>query len=32
MISRKNYIPGIDDLVDSYWAIQTMIKKEGIKL
>lgn len=32
MINRKNYIPGIDDLVDSYWAIKTMIKKEGIKL
>lgn len=30
MKSKTNYIPGIDDIVDSYWALQTMIKKEKI--
>ena len=30
MKSKSNYIPGIDDIVDSYWALQTMIKKENI--
>ena len=32
MKNKKNYIIGIDDIVDSYWALQTMIKKENIKL
>lgn len=30
MKSKKNYIKGIDDIVDSYWALKTMIKKENI--
>lgn len=30
MKSKTKYIPGIDDIVDSYWALQTMIKKEKI--
>lgn len=30
MKSKTNYIPGIDDLVDSYWALITMMKKEKI--
>lgn len=30
MKAKSNYIPGIDDIVDSYWALQTMIKKEKI--
>ena len=30
MKSKSNYIPGIDDIVDSYWALQTLIKKENI--
>lgn len=32
MKNRTNYIPGIDDIVDSYWALQTMVKKEGLKI
>lgn len=32
MKSKINYIQGIDDIVDSYWAVQTMIKKESINL
>lgn len=30
MKANKNYIKGIDDIVDSYWALQTMIKKENL--
>ena len=30
MKSKKNFIKGIDDIVDSYWALKTMIKKENI--
>lgn len=30
LIGKKNYITGIDDIVDSYWALQTMIKHEQI--
>lgn len=30
--AKKNYITGIDDIVDSYWALKTMIKKENISL
>lgn len=30
MKAQTNYIKGIDDIVDSYWALQTMIKKENI--
>lgn len=30
MKAKTNYIQGIDDIVDSYWALQTMIKKEKI--
>lgn len=30
MKGKKNYITCIDDIVDSYWAIQTMIKKENL--
>ena len=32
MKSKKHYIIGIDDIVDSYWALQTMIKKENINI
>jgi hypothetical protein len=28
----KNWIVHLDDLVDSYWVIQTIIKKEGLQL
>lgn len=31
LIGKKNYITGIDDIVDSYWALQTMINHEQIK-
>lgn len=31
LIAKKNYLTGVDDLVDSYWALQTMIKKENLK-
>ena len=30
--AKKNYVSGIDDIVDSYWALQTMVKKEGLIL
>jgi len=30
MKAKTNYIPGIDDLVDSYWALKTMMLKENI--
>lgn len=30
LIGKKNYITGIDDIVDSYWALQTMIKHEEL--
>ena len=30
MKAQKNYIKGIDDIVDSYWALQTMLKKEKL--
>ncbi len=30
MKSKKNYIPGIDDIVDSYWALKTMLLKEKL--
>lgn len=29
---KTNYYEGVDDLVDSYWALQTMIKKERLAL
>lgn len=29
---KKNYIKCVDDLVDSYWVLMTMIKKEGIDI
>ena len=32
LIAKKNYITGIDDIVDSYWALKTMVKKENISL
>lgn len=30
LINKTAYIPCVDDIVDSYWAVITMIKKEGI--
>lgn len=32
LIAKTNYIEGVDDLVDSYWALKTMIKKENLSL
>ena len=32
LIAKKNYITGVDDIVDSYWALKTMVKKENISL
>lgn len=32
LIAKKNYITGVDDIVDSYWALKTMVKKENIPL
>ena len=32
LISKKNFIEGVDDLVDSYWALKTMVKKEKLTL
>jgi len=28
-INKTAYIPCVDDIVDSYWALITMLKKEG---
>lgn len=30
LIAKTNYIDGVDDLVDSYWALMTMIRKEKL--
>ena len=30
--AKVNYLTGVDDLVDSYWALQTMVKKENLKM
>ena len=30
MKAKTNYIAGIDDLVDSYWALKTMMQKEKV--
>lgn len=32
LVLKKNFYEGVDDIVDSYWALQTMIKKENLKL
>ena len=32
LISKTNFIEGVDDLVDSYWALKTMVKKEKLTL
>lgn len=32
LVSKTNFFEGVDDLVDSYWALKTMIKKENLKL
>lgn len=32
LTNKTNFFEGVDDLVDSYWAIMTMIKKEKLKL
>ena len=32
LLSKVNYIEGVDDLVDSYWAFKTMIKRENLPL
>ena len=32
LIAKTNYIDGVDDLVDSYWALVTMSKKEKYNL
>jgi len=29
LINKTNYIPCVDDIVDSYWALATMLKKEN---
>lgn len=29
LISKSNFIPCVDDIVDSYWAVKTMLIKEG---
>lgn len=28
LVAQTNFITGVDDIVDSYWALKTMIKKE----
>lgn len=30
LVSKKNFFEGVDDIVDSYWALKTMIKKEKL--
>lgn len=30
LLAKSNYIPCVDDIVDSYWALKTMIKKENL--
>ena len=32
LVAKTNYIDGVDDLVDSYWALVTMSKKEKYNL
>ena len=32
LILKTNYVEGVDDLVDSYWALMTMIKKEKLPM
>lgn len=32
LVAKTNYIEGVDDLVDSYWALVTMSKKEKLNL
>lgn len=32
LLAKTSYIPCVDDIVDSYWALMTMIKKEGFKI
>jgi hypothetical protein len=29
LLNKTNFIPCVDDIVDSYWAVKTLIKKEG---
>ena len=29
LFSKTNYIPCVDDICDSYWALKTMLVKEG---
>lgn len=29
LILQKNFVEGVDDLVDAYWALQTMIRQEN---
>lgn len=31
LILKKNYMDGVDDIVDSFWALKTMFVKEKIK-
>jgi hypothetical protein len=28
LIAKTKYIDGVDDLVDAYWTLMTMVKKE----
>ena len=30
LIAKTNYIDGVDDLVDAYWTLMTMVKKENM--
>lgn len=32
LIAKTNYVDGIDDIVDSYWAMKTMLNKEKLPL
>ena len=32
LVAKTNYIEGVDDLVDSYWALKTMMKAEKLSM
>lgn len=32
LVLKTNFFEGVDDIVDSFWALHTMIKKENLKL
>jgi hypothetical protein len=31
LILKTNFVDGVDDISDSYWALRTMIKKEKLQ-